>query len=143
MKTCSVCGCRNPDDACRCEICGVIFPKATPSAPILPAVPVPVQAPEAGPLKSPEDNRSDRMAIAGFVLSLMGIASWITSPLQLAALLLSLAAGKTKRFRSLRRAGIILSSVALGISLLLWLIVSLYAQSIFTYLTDITNEFFY
>ena len=83
------------------------------------------------------------MAIAGFVLSLMGIASWITSPLQLAALLLSLAAGKTKRFRSLRRAGIVLSSVALGISLLLWLIVSLYAQSIFTYLTDITNEFFY
>lgn len=143
MKTCSVCGCRNPDNACRCEICGVAFPKAEVSAPIPQQISVSVQAPVVVSQRSSEDNKPDRMAIAGFVLSLLGVASCIASPLQLVALLLSISAGKTKRFGSLRRVGIVLSSIVLGISLIFWLIVLIYSQSIFTYLTNIMNEFFY
>lgn len=143
MKTCPICGCRNSDNVCRCEICGVAFPKREVPSPIPQPVAVPVQTSVVIPQASPEDNKSDRMAIAGFVLSLMGIVSFITTPLQLAALLLSIAAGKTKRFSTLRRTGIILSSIALGISLILWVIVLIYSQDIFSYLTDIMNEFFY
>lgn len=143
MKTCSICGCQNPDYACRCEICGVAFPKTEVPAPIPQPVAVPVQTPGVVSQRSPEDNKPDRMAIAGFVLSLLGVASCIASPLQLAALLLSIAAGKTKRFSTLRRVGIILSSITLGISLILWVIVLINSQSIFSYLTDMMNEFFY
>ena len=143
MKTCSICGCQNPTDAERCYICGVKFPKAeVPVQPVCPVV-VPVHTQKPVSQKTPENNKSDRMAIAGFVLSLLGTASWITSPLQLAALLLSLASGKTKRFLGLRRTGLILSSISLGISLLFWLIVLIFSSGIFSFLTDIMNEFYY
>ena len=69
-----------------------------------------------------EQNKKNRMAVAGFVLSLMGAVTVMVSPLQLTALLLSLASGSEASPQSLRRTGIVLSSVFLGISLLLWIL---------------------
>ncbi len=90
--------------------------------------------------ESSESGNADRMAIAGFVLSLMGVATLITSPLQLAALLLSLAARKGKRFRGFRRTGIILSAVALVLSLIFWLVVALNTDEILPSLAGIMYE---
>ncbi len=144
MKTCSVCGCSNADASERCEICGVYFPKfdlpKSPASSVVSSIPQP--EPGLPPQKDSEDPKSDRIAIAGFVLSLMGVATLMTSPLQLAALILCVC-GKTKKFRRLRSLGIILSSVALGISLILWLIIGVNAETVFTYLNNIMNEFYY
>lgn len=145
MKHCSVCGCSNVDEATRCEICGVAFSKVRiPQKPSPSAAPLmPQPEPAFQPQNNPEDQKADRMAIAGFVLSLMGAVTVMTSPLQLAALILSIASGKTKKFRRLRFVGILLSSVVLGISLILWLLIGIHADAVFTYLNNATNEFFY
>lgn len=87
--------------------------------------------------------RADRMAIAGFVLSLMGAGTLVTSPLQGAALLLSLFAGKTQKMRKLRRTGILISAVSLGVSLLFWGILACNAEVVFSFLTKLFNEFYY
>lgn len=145
MKVCSVCGCHNADGAEVCSVCGVFFPKedlpkeSFPTAVLLNPTPKPVLQLQ----ENAEDQKSDRMALAGFILSLMGAATCMTSPLQLAALILSLSAGKTKKFRTLRSVGIVLSSVALGLSLIVWLIVGINADTVFTYLNDAMNEFYY
>jgi hypothetical protein len=88
-----------------------------------------------------ESNKTDRMAIAGFVLSLMGLVAVVSSPLQLAALLLSLAANGTKRFREFRTLGIVFSAVGLGVSLLFWLIFSLFGGTIVSFITDALNNY--
>ena len=87
-----------------------------------------------------ESNKTDRMAIAGFVLSLMGLVTVVSSPLQLAALLLSLAANGTKRFREFRTLGIVFSAVGLGVSLLFWLIFSLFSGTIVSFINNALNE---
>lgn len=146
MKICSICGCYNAADARSCQICGVHFPEPKGE---VPEYPVPNPEPSASPAstcapqRASEDNKPDRMALAGFILSLMGFVTCMTSPLQLAALILSLSAGKVKKFRILRLIGIILSAVALGVSLLLWLIVSFNADMLLPYISDAMNKLYY
>ncbi len=87
--------------------------------------------------------RADRIAVAGFVLSLMGVVTVMNSPLQGAALLLSLCSRKTQKMRGLRFAGILISAVSLGVSLLLWGLIACNAQAVFSFLTKAFNEFYY
>lgn len=127
MKPCSVCGCYHPEDADVCSICGVRFPRKEPShrsplqKPVVSAPPRPSTLPTAQ-RKVSSDPKADRMAIAGFVLSLMGLSTFLTTPLQLAALLLSLYARNTSRCKGLRKCGIIFSIVALCISFIFWIV---------------------
>ena len=85
-------------------------------------------------------------AIAGFVLSLMGAATFVTSPLQLMALILCLASEKADRFLKLRRIGLVLSAVFLILSLAFWIVVALnfdtLSQLIYSS-SEYFNEFYY
>ena len=87
--------------------------------------------------------RADRMAVAGLVLSLMGAVTLVTSPLQGAALLLSLCAGKTQKMRGLRRTGILISVVSLVLSLCFWSVLACNFEMVFSFLTKVFNEFYY
>ncbi len=152
MKVCAICGCHNADNARSCSVCGVRFPEvsspvavsapAPAAGPVYTSVPSPVPAPIPVPVRK-EHAKSDRMALAGFILSLMGSFTCVTSPLQLTALILCCCAGKTGRFRALRLMGIILSAAALGISLILWLVFSLNSDGILSYITEILSKFYY
>ncbi len=90
-----------------------------------------------------DENKRNRMALAGFILSLMGVCTVVTSPLQLTALLLCLSAGKTSRFGNLRRVGILLSAVFLALSVLLWVLFFCYSHVIVPYLSEFLGEFYY
>ena len=103
MKLCSFCGRQAADYANFCPRCGRPFTLRT----------VP-QKPALG--------HHDRMAIAGFVLSLMGLFSFITTPLQIVSLILSLACGDAKRCKVLRVLGIVFSCVALFLSCCFWIV---------------------
>ena len=130
MKVCSVCGCHNTDTAEVCCICGVRFP-AVSSPETAPApIPAPVAdpAPTASVSRKPPVTKQDRMALAGFVLSLMGLFSCVTTPLQAAALILSLCSSKARRFRGFRIAGIVISALTIAASLFLWVILILTAD---------------
>ena len=85
-----------------------------------------------------EQNKKNRMAVAGFVLSLMGAVTVMVSPLQLTALLLSLASGSEAKPQSLRRTGIVLSSIFLGLSLLLWVLFFCNADGILHFIYNLT-----
>ena len=132
MKVCSVCGCHNTDATEVCCICGVRFPASsipeTAPAPVPTPVVAPASAPAApAPQKAPV-TKQDRMALAGFVLSLMGLFSCVTTPLQAAALILSLCSAKARRFRGFRIAGIVISALTIAASLFLWVILILTAD---------------
>lgn len=142
MKKCEICGCMSPEDAGKCVICGVAF--APVPAPHLPdPVPAPVPRPPVtapvlagvtasaapvAPRRSP-DTRKDRYAISGFVLSLIGALTCLSTPLQAVALILS-CVGKSKRYRGLRVAGILLSAVSVFVSVLLWILVAVFFPQI-------------
>ena len=93
--------------------------------------------------RSFDPKKADRMAVAGFVLSLMGAVTVITSPLQGAALLLSLCSGKTQKMRGLRRTAMVISALSLCASLLIWGLIALNAGEVISFLTDALNEFYY
>lgn len=63
---------------------------------------------------------AERKALAGFVLSLFGILTMISVPLQALGLFLSLSARGIERNRVLRIFGIVFSAVSLLVSLLFW-----------------------
>lgn len=89
-----------------------------------------------------EEIKKNRMAIAGFVLSLMGAISVFVSPLQLTALLLCLAAGGNTKYPKLRRMGILLSCIFLAVSLLLWTLFFCNADTVLTYFYE-SMKFYY
>lgn len=165
MKVCPVCKFKNKPEELKCPVCGTYLPseeewlkqaQSTPTEePIAEsfANPAPTPAP-ASP--SPEEVRAaeerwekgkyNRMAIAGFVLSLMGVATFVTSPLQLTALILCLASGKADRFLKLRRVGLILSAVFLVVSIVFWVVTAWNFESILQWISsvnDYLNEFTY
>lgn len=139
MKVCSVCGCYSSEDAVCCPVCGVNFPEAKKE------MQVPVVQPSVNSMSVPsvlseaasQETKYNRMAIAGFVLSLMGVATCIGSFLQLAGLLLSSASVKKTRLKGFSVAGIIISSVALSISMLIWLILILNGDLVLEYISNI------
>ena len=120
MKQCPICGCFGEDSACFCTTCGTKF--AEPQAPVSEPQQVPT-AEEIPPVLEPSDSdrKQNRMAVAGFVLSLIGVQTCLTTPLQITALVLSLVS-KPKRTKAFRIIGIIVSAVSLAGSLFLWAI---------------------
>lgn len=111
MKECTVCGSPNEDGSLTCSVCGSDFSSALPEV-------------------LPVDPKAERKAIAGFVLSMMGFASVITTPLQLVALLLCLSAKSARRCKALRLVGVIASAAALVISVILWVLFGIYSDTI-------------
>lgn len=135
MKTCSACGCRNEDDARFCTACGARYPDSVAEAvsgepsdagapcseiSSVPSVGVEsIAQPHPSDSRTEEDRKQDRIAVAGFILSLLGLASLFGFPLQVVALFLSAFSRPGKAHR-LRRFGIVLSIVSLVISLIVW-----------------------
>ena len=161
MNFCPVCGYKRKPEDLKCPVCGTYFPvKEISSQPAEVSVPEPISRPISQPApvapppsenpKTAEDSwekgKYNRIAIAGFVLSLMGAATFVTSPLQLMALILCLASEKADRFLKLRRIGLVLSAVFLILSLAFWIVVALnfdtLSQLIYSS-SEYFNEFYY
>lgn len=149
MKICSACGCRNEDEARFCTNCGARYPDPV-AEPVSAEVSVAGKSdllpaeedalPPSAPFdsRSAEDRKQDRIAVAGFVLSFLGLWSVFCFPLQIVALLTSLLSRpvKARRWRGL---GIVLSIVSLVISLIVWVILFACFDRIVPFLHDLMN----
>lgn len=154
MKICSACGCRNEDDARFCTNCGARYPDPVsdpvpeagsvaevvsaeaPAVPSAEAIAPPRSAPSDS--RSAEGRKQDRIAVAGFVLSFLGLASVFAFPLQFFALFLS-AFSRPEKARRWRSLGIVLSIVSLVISLIVWGILFAFSDRILPVLHDLMN----
>ncbi len=145
QKSCPICGCNSPENVQTCPFCGVNFPsspvpEAEFPAPVSAESFLPSPAVSEGPALSEEDVKQDRIAIAGFAVSVFGLMSPLAVPLQLFGLILSLCAGKSKRRKTFRKLGIVLSVAALVFSLVLWGVLLWNAEAILPHINDILNE---
>jgi len=142
---CNNCGNQNADNAANCAFCGAPFVAAQPvqgqpmyQAPVQPA---PVQNP-AVPGKG--------LGIAGMVLGIVSLALWcwiyVAIPCAIVGLILSAVGLKKAKDAGMKNgmavAGIVCSSIALGILIIIWISTALLVSSVESELEDAFNMYY-
>lgn len=118
MKYCVSCGKGHDDGAAFCGNCGHPLIRSG-SAPI--AAPAPASTQPRAPMPREPLSQPDRVAVAGFVLSLLSLLFYVSFPLSLVAFFLSLSASGAVRRKGLRIAALCISPVAILASVAYWL----------------------